>query len=670
VGDDGPALSLGLRNPPSEIPEEGRHRRDPHAAILVLLLAAFLAGCSAGHMPVQTTASLHGAAPGPGGSSLADLGLPAQSLPAPGEELWIIEKPGAGVAAPSGMADMAGLRPGSGMLLGVHGRQLSPFPLEHTDVNATIDGCIATVDVRQRFTNSSRATAEAVYVFPLPGNAAVSEFVMTLGRRRIRGIVREREEARKIYREARSMGFLASLLVQQGPNLFVQRIANLAPGGKIDVQIRYFHTLVYRDGAFEFEFPLIAGPRGNGWPKTRQRDGRDISLAVHIKAGVPIEKIESPTHEFAVSYGAGNTAADATLAPADHISNADLTLRYVLAGKAMKSALMTAPDGDGGALALLLIPPNAPLDLPRQPLQMIFAIAPDTGRGGGAAAARLLGALRAEDTFQIIRPMAGAARSATSAPVAATPGNVQRFTRELSMPSSNGMGAGELLHAAFSQPRDTGRARFVCLFTSGSGSLHDALCAIPQDMASDHLIAVGVGSAARHEAIDAIARAGRGAAVYLNEGADSASMFSDLTRRLSHPALIGARIDWNGADVSEVFPRPAPDLFAGHAVMLMGRYHGTPPASITLRGSVGGAARQWTVRAQAHEMPGEHSAIPAVWARMKIADLAARAVCEPNALLAEQVREVALEYGLVSRYTSFVCVDALTRTDLGEEHGH
>ena len=62
-------------------------------------------------------------------------------------------------------------------------------------------------------------------VFPLPANAAVNEFVMTVGERKIRGIIRERQEAQRIYQEARTQGYVASLLTQERPNIFTQSVA-------------------------------------------------------------------------------------------------------------------------------------------------------------------------------------------------------------------------------------------------------------------------------------------------------------------------------------------------------------------------------------------------------------------------------------------------------------
>ena len=102
------------------------------------------------------------------------------------------------------------------------GEKVVPLPLKHTDVKAQISIYVAAVDVTQQYHNPYDEKIEAVYSFPLPDDAAVRDFVMTIGTRRIRGIIREREEAKAIYIEARRQGYVASLLTQERPNVFTQ----------------------------------------------------------------------------------------------------------------------------------------------------------------------------------------------------------------------------------------------------------------------------------------------------------------------------------------------------------------------------------------------------------------------------------------------------------------
>lgn len=624
---------------------------------------AFVAGCSSGSYrmrpPPPRNASIQGNSSGRG-ASLADLGVPAQSLPAPGEEVWIIEKSAGAAASPEQGAE---LEPGCGMLLDVHGGQLTPFAITRTAVKADIHGCIASVGVRQRFTNPARQTAEAAYVFPLPQNAAVSDFVMSLGNRHIRGIIRESAEAHKIYEEAKSLGFLASLMVQSGPNVFVQHVANLAPGGQIDVEIQYFHTLPYRDGWFVFELPLISGPRGAGWPKRRERDGRDVSVAIHLDAEFPIAKVECPTHKMSIAF-TGNTIADATLIPADKIPNVDLMLRYKPGGGGMASALTTQPDGNGGVFSLLLAPPDRPGDFAERPLEMIFAIAGDAGKSGTSAASQLLRTLKPSDTFAIVRVDRDGAVPLTDRLTPATADNAEHYASILSQVSPSGRG--DVLAAAMKQPRDPARLRCICLVTIGSDNLQSTLADLEGISSADHVLVLGAGRDVHRDAINAIARAGCGAEICLMSAKDSQSLLADLTQRLRHPALTDWRINWDGAGISEIYPHPAPDLFPGRAVLLTGRYDGSPPRSVTIQGRVGGRPVQWKIPARALPAARGRSPIASVWARMKIADLTLAAARRPNPLLPDQVRQIALSYGLLSRYTAFVGVDALTRAPLND----
>src|SRR3954471_11844617 len=72
--------------------------------------------------------------------------------------------------------------PQQGELEVVHrdGQVTSLCPLKHTDVKAEISGFISRVTVTQHFWNPSKEKIEAVYVFPLPNNAAVDDMTLKI----------------------------------------------------------------------------------------------------------------------------------------------------------------------------------------------------------------------------------------------------------------------------------------------------------------------------------------------------------------------------------------------------------------------------------------------------------------------------------------------------------
>ena len=83
--------------------------------------------------------------------------------------------------------------------------QLGMCPLKHTSVKADISGFLARVTVTQEFENSFTEPIEAVYTFPLSQNSAVDAMTMKIGARTIRGKIMKREDARKVYEQAKTV---------------------------------------------------------------------------------------------------------------------------------------------------------------------------------------------------------------------------------------------------------------------------------------------------------------------------------------------------------------------------------------------------------------------------------------------------------------------------------
>lgn len=615
---------------------------------------------------------------------------PSGSLPSPDEELWIIRK----ASADAAVGDGDGL--GSGMLTTTLPGQEKDvaLPLEHTDVEAYIAGYIATVEVTQQYRNPYDAKIEAVYVFPLPQNAAVNEFLMTVGERRIRGIIREREEAEQIYEQAKRRGHVASLLTQERANVFTQKVANIEPGKQIDIHIKYFHTLAYVDGWYEFVFPLVVGPRFNPPGSTDgvgavargqagisgqstevqylkspdERSGHDVSLVVEIDAGVSIEDIRCVNHAVSIDRE-DDGLSRVILASSDTLPNKDFVLRYKVAGDRVKSAMIAQRNDRGGYFTLMLYPPDDLADLERGPLELIFVLDCSGSMGGQPIAQakraieRALHSMQPGDTFQIIRFSNDASQLGTR-PIAATPKNVRKGLAYLkSLRGGGGTMMIEGIKAALDFPHDVERLRFVVFLTDGFiGNEADILAEVHGRLGESRIFSFGVGSAPNRFLLNRLAKLGRGAVAYLSLQDSAAEVMDLFFDRISHPALADIRIDWGDLDVDETYPANVPDLFVGRPVIVTGRFSGNADRPITVTGRAGG---QWheLIVAGADSAAGDgQQALPAVWARMKIADLADRAMYQLDADLPASIKQVALSYSLMSAYTSFVAVDALSKT--------
>src|SRR5262249_11094219 len=201
-------------------------------------------------------------------------------------------------------------------------------PLVHTDVGIDVRGLVASATVTQQYANSSPEPIEAVYIFPLPHDGAVYDMEIRVGNRMIRSVIRERQEAKRVYEAAKNEGRRAALLEEERPNIFTASIANIMPGDQIEVRLRYVEPLRWDDGRIQLTFPMVVGP-GNtpgsqpvcysetgSAPDTdavpdasritplvrhpESRPGHDLSLSVDLDSGFDATAIKCISHKIKV----------------------------------------------------------------------------------------------------------------------------------------------------------------------------------------------------------------------------------------------------------------------------------------------------------------------------------------------------------------------------------
>jgi Ca-activated chloride channel family protein len=560
------------------------------------------------------------------------------------------------------------------------------MPLEHTDIRARVAGHVASVDVEQRYGNPYDRSIEAVYVFPLPEDAAVSDFVMTIGKRRIRGIVRERAQAEQIYRDASEAGLTASMMTEERPNVFTQKVANIAPGHRIDVVVTYFQALPYRDGEYTLVIPTVVGPRYNpagttdgigavahgragvsgqrteiGYLAPGRDSGHRVSLSVDLDAGVSIERVQSEHHRLDTQT-LSPSHRRLTLAAGATIPDRDFVLRYKVAGEQLKSAFLA---DRGGHFTFLLQPPASLASARRAPVEMVFVL-DCSGSMAGEPLARAKRAIRRallrldpQDTFQIIQ-FSETAFSLGPRPIPATPDNLRRGLRYLA--GLQGEGGTEMItgiKAALDFPHAPHRLRLVSFMTDGFiGNEAEILAAIHAMLGASRIFSFGVGSSVNRYLLEWMAVVGRGAVAYVGLDDASAEQAVDaFYERISHPALTEVSLDFGDGKVAEVYPSRIPDLFVGRPVTVAGRLRGAPPSSVRVRGRIAGKPVELTV-AVPRGAVGAHPALAKIWAKMKIGDAGLRAIRggDPHEY-GVAVRNISIAHGLLSPFTAFLAVD-------------
>ena len=619
-------------------------------------------------------------------------------------------------------------RPGGGQmrLLDPDGTPVAEFPLRHTDVHARISGGIAQVTVEQTFQNPYDRGIEAVYVFPLPHEAAVDDLEIHIGARVVRGDIRKRQEARQIYEQAKRQGRVAALLDEERPNIFTQSIANIQPGHEITVRLRYVETLKYEGRGYALVFPTVVGPRyipgaplgpvpagwggggdpgdghpeslapgdsGTGWAEDTDRvpdasritppvvppgtrSGHDIMITVDLDAGVPVVDLESVNHAVEIERH-GARAASIRLRPSDTIPNKDFVLRYRVAGAGPEFGVLAHRDAGGGGPGYftLFMQPQAEVGAGQvRPKEMVFVL--DTsGSMSGEPIAKAKAAVRwalqhlnPDDTFQVIRFSERASPFAPR-PVPNTPENVQRALTYVER--LQGEGGTEMLsgiQAALGFEPDPRRLRLVCFLTDGYiGNEAEILAEVRARLGGARLFSFGVGSSVNRYLLDNLAVEGRGAVDYIQLDAETRPLVQRFYERIARPYLTDISVEWRGLQVEDVYPERMPDLFAGQPLSLAGRYRAGGRGEIVIRGKLGNRDFARRLRVDLPERERDNEALGVLWARRRIDSLTRRMLPgggggssergQDSGSLEREITATALEFRLVTRYTSFVAVD-------------
>lgn len=562
-----------------------------------------------------------------------------------------------------------------------------PFVLKHTDVDAEVTGIVQSVTVTQEFENPFSGPVEAVYVFPLPDDAAVDEMTLVAGGRVIRAQIHKREQARRIYEEAKAQGRRAALLDQERPNIFTQSVANLLPHETVKVTLHYVAKLAYDDGEYTFNFPMTVGPRyigGQALPGEQQgtgthadttqvidasritppeeRTGRDISVRVRIDAGLPLEDLYSVSHRL-VLESRESRLATVTLDPSDKIPNKDLILRWKVTG-AEKRAAVVASGGEGGTFALMLAPESAEVHAAAVPKEMVFLIDTSCSMGGpplDAAKNAMTMAMQQmgpNDTFMLI-DFADSASAFHSTPLANTPMNVSRAVSYLqSLPASGGTNQLAGIHAALALAPDEKRVREVLLMTDGFiGDERSILAEEDVRLGNSRVFAFGVGTSVNHYLLSRMSTNGRGFYQYLRPDEDPKAAVSRFVKRINRPMLTDVTLSANGTELFDLEPKKIPDLFDAQPLVVLGRYRNPGHVRFTVSAKQGRQPVKFDVDAEISAQPGAGQALRQLWARAKIEELDAQQHFGERGDVIGEITTLGLEHHLVTAYTSLVAVD-------------
>ncbi|MBA6412840.1 marine proteobacterial sortase target protein [Parahaliea sp. F7430] len=592
---------------------------------------------------------------------------------------------------------------------------------QHSKLSVTIAGMVAVVQLEQRFENSTDSWQEGIYSFPLPPEAAVRQLEMQVGERRVLGKVRERQQAKKLYQEARVAGKKAALVEQQRANLFTNRIANIAPGEQVTVRLEYVQPASYVDGEFALRIPTTLTPRYIpgvsalrgledqtgaqaaslsvdqylGWAKPTIRvpdadavtpllypqTGSDfaplnpMSIDVDLDAGMPLAEVQALYHEMALSRRGDRYQL--TLLNGISEMDRDFELRWrPVTGAAPQAAFFTEQVAGQYYGLLMVVPPALVQEDEILPREQIFVIDTSGSMAGepieqARQSLKLaLAQLRPQDYFNVIafdsdtRALFNQAMPANRHYVA----QASEFVRHLY--AGGGTEMLPALERAFrneSSKEEQGaqRLRQVIFITDGAVANEQELFdAIQAQLGHSRLFTVGIGSAPNQWFMQGAADAGRGFSVQVSKIDQVSAQMGQLFERIAAPLAADLSVSW--PQQVEAWPSRVADLYRGEPLLQSVHFGDALPAGeLLVSGQLAG--KFWQQRIALAPQPGgaEQPGVASLWAKRKIASLLSQlAISASEEDIRPAVLDVALTHQLLSPYTSFVAIEEKISRDV------
>ena len=223
------------------------------------------------------------------------------------------------------------------------------LPIKSIKIDTKISSQVATTHVEQVFRNDTGAVLEGTYLFPIPESAAISEFAIWDGDRRLVGEVRTKEEARRIYDEIVRRQRDPGLLEYAGKDLFQASIFPIPAYSDKKLEITYTQVVRAEGGTVSYRYPLGVG-------RQITQIG-SVAGRVDVESKAPLRNVYSPTHAIDVKRS-GETRSVVSFESESGKEPEDFQLFYTVSKEDFGLTLLTHREPGKQGYFLLMISPK------------------------------------------------------------------------------------------------------------------------------------------------------------------------------------------------------------------------------------------------------------------------------------------------------------------------
>lgn len=547
-------------------------------------------------------------------------------------------------------------------------QQYNKMWIKSVQAGIDIQEQIAVTHIDQIFYNEMDAAVEAIYIFPLPENAMITELVYWCNGQRFVANIRERQQAVNDYNKKLRQWLDPALLEYLGDNLFRLSIVPIDAHSEVRTEITYVEALKYDLGLVNYVFQL----------NTLQLSPRPlatVSVSLNARSQSSFKTFTSPTHE-------NSTAARLEKIADNHYTffygdenfypDADLVIRFETERENVAMHVLTYTPtpadsfGTDSFYALWITPPDELADDEIIPKDIVFTADVSSSMEGERieqvknALNHFLHLLNPVDRFNIIT-FGTFTEKFRNDLVAANDDNIRAAGDYVFGMYALGMtNIDQALTTSLKQSyRDTTSNNLIFL-TDG----YPTLGQLNPDSILSHanqcnnkevrIFSFGVGKDISRAFLTNLSAENHGYAKFITSDDSIALVVNDHFTRISRPVLRDIEVDLGGLQAWDQYPKVQQDLFWGNQILKMGLYENSGFFDVTLKGKVRSEVVEYAQTVNFPDTAGGHRFVPRLWAKAKIDHiLGLIAAYGENQELVDQVIELSLRFQILTPYTAF-----------------
>ena len=562
------------------------------------------------------------------------------------------------------------------------GSKHQPIQIRDHHVNVVINNGFAITEVHQTFYNPNPENLEAMYSFPLPKSASLSEVTIYAGEREIHGEIVEKQKARQIYEDEKSRGNDSGLAEKNDFYTLEFKVYPVPAHDETKIRFLYYQPLKIDTGVGRYLYPLEEGgtdDAGMSFWTTNAKVENTFSMNLELKSAYPLQDVRAPGFEAAAQIDElteGHIKLDLQLA--DMSLNRDFIFYYRLHDD-LPGRIEVLPFRDDPAEAgtfMMIITPYADLKPLTNGADHCFVL--DVS---GSMQSKLhtlkKGVMKALEKLK--------------------PGDRYRFVafsskaRELT---------GDWLRVS-DESRIEAREILKSLSANGSTNLYDglalALNKLNDDrttnivLVTDAVTNTGVvnpiefhkllqkvdvrvfgfllGNSANWPLMQTIAETTGGFYDSISNADDIMGKILLAGNKINYEALLDTEVKISGVKVFDLTGDTFKKVYRGEQLVIFGKYQNGGDARVTLNANLTGQDKTYTSNFKFPDLDTDNPELERLWALAAIERIESmeRIGQMPPSETENAVRDLGLNYQIVTDYTSMVILSDTAFADRGIE---